>query len=80
MIEAHLSTVDLTLTCILRLMFKLPLFKQYFEEKMTEVESADHLSILNLYAGYAHAIDSGDGHEYASCYASEGRYRSSTFG
>lgn len=47
---------------------------------MTEVESADHLSILNLYAGYAHAIDSGDGHEYASCYASEGRYRSSTFG
>lgn len=47
---------------------------------MLEVALADHMSILHLYARYAHAIDSGNGHEYASCYSSEGRYRSSTFG
>lgn len=47
---------------------------------MLEVALADHMSILHLYARYAHAIDSGNGHDYASCYSGEGRYRSSTFG
>lgn len=47
---------------------------------MIEVDPVDHISILHIYARYAHAIDSGDGLAYASCYSPDGRYRSSTFG
>ena len=45
-----------------------------------DVEVADHLSILSLYARYARAIDSGNGAGYADCYHEEGKYISSTFG
>lgn len=40
----------------------------------------DTLAIYDLYARYAHAIDSGDGAGWASCYAPDGVYSSSTFG
>jgi hypothetical protein len=40
----------------------------------------DYIKIMQLYARYARAIDTGDGRGWAQCYASEGRYRSSTFG
>jgi hypothetical protein len=40
----------------------------------------DYIKILQLYARYARAIDSGDGKAWSECYASDGRYWSSTFG
>lgn len=45
-----------------------------------DLEVSDHLAIMNLYARYARAIDSGDGAGYANCYSDDGRYVSSTFG
>ena len=40
----------------------------------------DYIKIMQLYARYARAIDSGDGESWANCYAKAGRYFSSTFG
>jgi len=40
----------------------------------------DYIKIMQLYARYARAIDSGDGEGWANCYAARGRYLSSTFG
>ncbi|MFV0491144.1 MAG: nuclear transport factor 2 family protein [Pseudorhodobacter sp.] len=40
----------------------------------------DYISIMQLYARYARAIDSGDGEGWANCYARQGQYLSSTFG
>ena len=45
-----------------------------------EPSIADTLKISRLYARYAHAIDAGDGETWASCYAPDGSYWSSTFG
>jgi len=39
-----------------------------------------YIAIMQLYARYARAIDSGDGEGWANCYAKEGQYLSSTFG
>lgn len=38
------------------------------------------LQIRQLFARYAHAIDSGDGETWSSCYTTDGVYWSSTFG
>ncbi|MBM9593873.1 nuclear transport factor 2 family protein [Roseitranquillus sediminis] len=40
----------------------------------------DYIAIMQLYARYARAIDSGDGEGWANCYATDGQYLSSTFG
>jgi 3-phenylpropionate/cinnamic acid dioxygenase small subunit len=40
----------------------------------------DYVKIMQLYARYARAIDSGDGKGWSQCYATKGRYWSSTFG
>jgi 3-phenylpropionate/cinnamic acid dioxygenase small subunit len=40
----------------------------------------DYVKIMQLYARYARAIDSGDGKGWANCYAAKGQYLSSTFG
>ena len=45
-----------------------------------EPSAENILQIMNLYARYAHAIDSGDGKTWAECYTIDGRYSSSTFG
>lgn len=42
--------------------------------------TADHVALQQLYARYAHAIDTGDGEGWAGCYSPEGTYWSSTFG
>lgn len=47
---------------------------------MTEIDVAEEFEIRTLYARYAHAIDSGDGETWASCYTADGTYWSSTFG
>ncbi|MGC1239722.1 MAG: nuclear transport factor 2 family protein [Acidimicrobiales bacterium] len=47
---------------------------------MSEVGVEDTLAVYSLYARYARAIDSGDGDAWASCYAEDGVYSSSTFG
>jgi 3-phenylpropionate/cinnamic acid dioxygenase small subunit len=40
----------------------------------------DYYRITQLYARYAHAIDSGDGRGWSNCYARQGQYKSTTFG
>ncbi len=40
----------------------------------------DYIKIMQLYARYARAIDSGDGAGWSNCYAERGQYLSSTFG
>jgi hypothetical protein len=40
----------------------------------------DYIKIMQLYARYARAIDSGDGKGWSNCYAQQGQYLSSTFG
>jgi 3-phenylpropionate/cinnamic acid dioxygenase small subunit len=45
-----------------------------------DISANDYFEIMQLYARYARAIDSGDGRGWAQCYAENGRYLSSTFG
>lgn len=45
-----------------------------------EPSTENYIAIMQLYARYARAIDSGDGEGWAQCYAEEGQYLSSTFG
>jgi 3-phenylpropionate/cinnamic acid dioxygenase small subunit len=57
-----------------------PSDKSNKERALMDPSTEHYMQVMQLYARYARAIDSGDGTGWANCYAQHGRYKSSTFG